>query len=299
MITEPTLPVPPPVPVPDPRSSGCAPDFAGMQEVVGGLVVPARAPRHVASALETSRELIRHSYYRYEFGTVAVTHALLALERALADHFAAPVGGHRAEHRAAEHQPAGHQPAEHRAAGEEPLRGLVERAVGTGLVGTEPARALADALLLRDRLTRGEVTSAAVSPSRAAALVGAVFDAVALFLPRPAAPPASLAGPGGAHPDERLARLWEEHRRAAFPASFRGVHIGGVELVLLDADLAAVVLRELRGRLDGEGIATLWRCITDLGKVAPLIGEEYCAAYFARLRVIAGLVAARHTPRAT
>lgn len=40
------------------------------------------------SALETSRELIRHSYYRYEFATVAVTHSLFALEHVLAERLA-------------------------------------------------------------------------------------------------------------------------------------------------------------------------------------------------------------------
>lgn len=43
---------------------------------------------YVMSALETSRELIRHSSYRYEFATVAVTHSLLALEHVLAERLA-------------------------------------------------------------------------------------------------------------------------------------------------------------------------------------------------------------------
>ncbi|GHB83678.1 hypothetical protein GCM10010347_63190 [Streptomyces cirratus] len=47
--------------------------------------LPGGASMYVMSALKTSRELIRHSYYRYEFATVAVTHSLFALEHVLAE----------------------------------------------------------------------------------------------------------------------------------------------------------------------------------------------------------------------
>ncbi|MFJ2598215.1 hypothetical protein [Streptomyces erythrochromogenes] len=60
----------PDLPTPDPRTWGTAPDFAAMRALVAGLVVPGNASMYVMSALETSRELIRYSYYRYEFATV-------------------------------------------------------------------------------------------------------------------------------------------------------------------------------------------------------------------------------------
>ncbi|MFJ4778171.1 hypothetical protein [Streptomyces sp. NPDC088762] len=56
-----------------------------MDAVVAGLVLPGDASMYVMSAMETSRELIRHSYDRYEFATVAVTRSLLALEHVLAE----------------------------------------------------------------------------------------------------------------------------------------------------------------------------------------------------------------------
>ncbi|WP_031485456.1 hypothetical protein [Streptomyces bicolor] len=103
----------------------------------------------------------------------------------------------------------------------------------------------------------------------------------------------------GAQSEDRLARLWEKHQRALFPASFRGVGIEGVELILLDADVAGLVQRELNGGLDESGIAVLWACIADLDKIMPLISEEYCAAYFTGLRAMAGVAAARYIPTAS
>ncbi|MPY34122.1 hypothetical protein FNH09_23590 [Streptomyces adustus] len=93
--------------------------------------------------------------------------------------------------------------------------------------------------------------------------------------------------------------LWEAHLRAPFPESFRGVDLDGVDLVLLDADVAGLVLRELGGTLDGHWIAVLWARIAELGKVVPLIEEEYCVSYFTGLAELARLAAARHLPAAT
>ncbi|MFH0520711.1 hypothetical protein ACHBTE_26485 [Streptomyces sp. M41] len=101
------------------------------------------------------------------------------------------------------------------------------------------------------------------------------------------------------HHDGQLRRLWEEHRRARFPPGFRGVDVEGVDLVMLDADVAGVVHRELDGGLDDQGLAVLWWCIAGLDKVLPLIDDEYCASYYGRLRTLARLTAARHLPAAS
>ncbi|MFE7835797.1 hypothetical protein [Streptomyces sp. NPDC057474] len=98
--------------------------------------------------------------------------------------------------------------------------------------------------------------------------------------------------------NDRLRPLWEEHRRAPFPGRFRGVDIAGVELVLLDSSVAGLVMGELSGGLDHDEVAILWACITDLDKVLPLIDDEYCRDYYARLRVLAELVAPRYIPSA-
>ncbi|MER7515572.1 hypothetical protein [Streptomyces sp. NPDC126499] len=254
-------PAPPSPPPPDPRVRDVAPDFAGMHALVANLIPPAGAPMPVVSALATSRELLRHAYYRYEFATVAVTHALVALDQVLAG------------------CPAGR--------------------VGPGRVGPELAAELDRCRLLRERLGQGAVSSAALGPVRAAAMVRAVFDAVSLLLGPPTTAERPVAGAGAvAAAGDRLAELWEEHRSAPFPPGFRGVDIEGVELVLLDADVAALVRRELDGGLDDDGVAALWACVADLGKVVPLIDEEYCAAYCVRLQAMARLAAARSVPSA-
>ncbi|MGW2305521.1 hypothetical protein [Streptomyces sp. NPDC001809] len=244
-----------------------------MDSLVADLVTPADASMYVMSTLETSRELIRHAYYRYEFATVAVTHSLIALEHVLGERLAV----------------------------REPLPTLIDRAVDGGLVPVDLAAELHRGRALRDELIRGTETSAAVDPLGAAFLVRAVFRAVALLLDPPPAADADAAAtdPAGGRPEDRLARLWEAHLRAPYPDSFRGVDVGGVELILLDADVAGLVQRELGGQLDDTGIAILWACIADLDKALPLIPSEYCASYFARLRTMAGLVSARHVPAAT
>lgn len=269
--TLPPLPGPLPLPAPDPRAHDVVLDYAGMHALVADLVLPGDASMHVMSAMETSRELIRHSYYRYEFATVAVMHSLFALEHVLAERLAV----------------------------NKPLQDLIERAVDAGLITAELAAELDRGRLLRDKLTQGAVTSAALGPARATDMVRVVFDAVSLLLRPSAVAEATAADMSGAQPEDQLARLWEEHRRALFPASFRGVDIEGVDLVLLDADVAGLVQRELNAVLDDRGIAILWACIADLDKIVPLINEEYCAAYFARLRTMAKLAAARHIPTAT
>lgn len=259
------------LPVRDPRARDLVLDYADMHALVGDLALPGDASMYVMSAMETSRELIRHSYYRYEFATVAVTHSLFALEHVLAERLAA----------------------------NEPLHDLIERATDAGLITAGLAAELDRSRLLRDKLTQGAESSAALRPLRAVALVRAVFDAVSLLLRPASEAEATAADVCGAQADPGLARLWEDHRLALFPDGFRGVDFDGVDLVLLDADVAGLVQRELNGGLDDRGVARLWGCIADLDNIVPMINEEYCASYFTKLRTMAQVAAAPHIPTAT
>ncbi|MGV9313619.1 hypothetical protein ACWDR0_15730 [Streptomyces sp. NPDC003691] len=117
------------------------------------------------------------------------------------------------------------------------------------------------------------------------------------FPPPPDLPPP--AGAGRVRAGGGLARLWQDHLAAPFPGGFRGVDVDGVDLVLLDADVAGLVRREAEGGLDGPGIARLRYCIADLDRIVPLLDEEYCASYFVGLRAMALTAAARHIPTAT
>ncbi|WP_457028622.1 hypothetical protein [Kitasatospora sp. P5_F3] len=267
----PRLPGPLPAPVQDLRARDLVLDYADMHALVADLVLPGDASMYVMSAMETSRELIRHSYYRYEFATVAVTHSLFALEHVLAERLAI----------------------------NEPLQDLIERATAAGLIEAELAAELDRSRLLRDNLNQGTVTSAALHPARAIDMVRAVFDAVSLLLHSPSEAEAAAVDRSRARPEDRLARLWEEHRRAPYPDSFRGVDIEGVELILLDADVSGLVQRELNVGLDDNGVAILWACIAGLDKIVPLINSEYCASYFTQLRTMAKLAAAHYIPTAT
>ncbi|WP_234314224.1 MULTISPECIES: hypothetical protein [unclassified Streptomyces] len=272
MNTLPPVPGPLSTPVPDPRGRDIVLDYGGMHALVSDLVLPRGASLYVMSAMETSRELIRHSYYRYEFATVAVTHSLFALEHVLAERLGA----------------------------NDPLHALIRQATDVGLITAALAAELDRSRLLRDRLAQGAVSSAALGQVQAVALVRAVFDAVDLLLHPATAEAAEAAGTpvGGAQHVGGLARLWEDHLRALFPDGFRGVDFGGVDLVLLDADVAGLVQRELNGGLDEGSIDSLWGRIDDLDKVVPLINEEYCASYFTRLRTMARAAASPYIPTA-
>jgi hypothetical protein len=54
--------------------------YADMHDIVAGLTVPSGIPQSAATVLHTARELLRHSYFCYEFSTVALLHALIAME---------------------------------------------------------------------------------------------------------------------------------------------------------------------------------------------------------------------------
>ncbi|MET7458479.1 hypothetical protein ABZT03_43055, partial [Streptomyces sp. NPDC005574] len=65
-----------PFPVPDDRAHYFVTCYADMHDLVEDLVVPDGVPEAAATVLRTARELLRQSYYCYEFSTVAVMHSL-------------------------------------------------------------------------------------------------------------------------------------------------------------------------------------------------------------------------------
>jgi hypothetical protein len=72
-----------PWPVPDRRARYFAGEFADMHSIVKPLQVPDHIPANTARAFITARELIRFSFYHYEFAAVAVSTAIIAIEAAL------------------------------------------------------------------------------------------------------------------------------------------------------------------------------------------------------------------------
>jgi hypothetical protein len=60
----------------------------------------------------------------------------------------------------------------------------------------------------------------------------------------------SMCDAGGMDDEMRawLSRLWDEHRSAPFPLSDRGRDLGGVDLVMLDANIAGCSSSALAGK---------------------------------------------------
>jgi hypothetical protein len=96
-------------------------------------------------------------------------------------------------------------------------------------------------------------------------------------------------------PDERQAlvsRLWKEHWDAAFPARLRGEELAGVDMVMVDADIAGCVDSWLSssGPLDPERLSLLRYLRRDLDRVLALLDDDGERQYYERLRDLAQLV---------
>ncbi|MEV6056995.1 hypothetical protein [Streptomyces sp. NPDC052107] len=86
-----------------------------------------------------------------------------------------------------------------------------------------------------------------------------------------------------------VARLWQEHLDAKFPAGLRGAELDGIDLVMLDADIAGCVTtwRNNGGFLDVERLRILRDCITEFDKVLPLLVDTEELRYYKRLHQLA------------
>lgn len=88
-----------------------------------------------------------------------------------------------------------------------------------------------------------------------------------------------------------LKKLWSEYESAKFPRGLLGQEIAGLDLVVLDANVAGCIETFLsrKRQLDTWRTAVLGKCYRELATViAELSGSA--RAYFARLERLAGLV---------
>lgn len=87
-----------------------------------------------------------------------------------------------------------------------------------------------------------------------------------------------------------IEQLWREHKLAAFPQDYRGKDVNGVDLVMLDADVAGCVDTFLsRGNLNLFQTPILGLCYRNLTYSIPMLSEEG-KAYYCRLDRLAELV---------
>lgn len=86
-------------------------------------------------------------------------------------------------------------------------------------------------------------------------------------------------------------RLWAQHLARPFPPDLRGVDVGGIEVVLLDSDIAGYVSAWLSsGKLNDGAHSILAQCMDEAYRVARLLVDSTGAAYFEGLGNLAHAV---------
>ena len=92
--------------------------------------------------------------------------------------------------------------------------------------------------------------------------------------------------------NQKIVELWNIHLTSKFPHGYGGKNIDGIELALLDGDVAGCILSfiENNGRLDLWRTAILGICYRDLTIVmtSQLSGEAQ--EFFSRLETLSNLV---------
>ena len=88
-----------------------------------------------------------------------------------------------------------------------------------------------------------------------------------------------------------ILELWQEHSASSFPKGYGGKEINGIDLSLLDAEIAGCIHRYVHnsGELDHRHIEILRKSLTDLNTIVLLLNSEELM-YFNRLRNLAILV---------
>ena len=88
-----------------------------------------------------------------------------------------------------------------------------------------------------------------------------------------------------------ITELWQEHSASSFPKGYGGKEIKGIDLSLLDAEIAGCIHRYVHnsGELDQRQVEILRKSLTDLNTIVLLLNSEELM-YFNRLRNLAILV---------
>ncbi|MFF2864817.1 hypothetical protein ACFVSX_33650 [Streptomyces rubiginosohelvolus] len=154
-----------PFPVPDPRAHHFVTQYADMHDVVAGLTVPSGIPQSAATVLHTARELLRHSYFCYEFSTVALLHALIAMEIVLR--------------------------AKIPDSGTKPLNTLIRQGNESGLLTERQTEFLHDGRKLRNRIAHGQRAHSVMPPHWGAGMLTTSFALISEVWAAQPTPPAT------------------------------------------------------------------------------------------------------------
>ena len=95
-------------------------------------------------------------------------------------------------------------------------------------------------------------------------------------------------------PESDIAEMWQAHYVRWFPPLLRGAEVGGVDVVLLDADTAGCVSAWLAGggHLDPRGIRILTTCVKNLDAALTVFTDGEEQYYLQQLRILAAAVLA-------
>jgi hypothetical protein len=88
-----------------------------------------------------------------------------------------------------------------------------------------------------------------------------------------------------------ILQLWQQHCAAAFPKGYGKKEINGIDLPLLDAEIASSIHMYMHhgGTLDSPRAKTLRKRLIDLNTIVLLLDQEELT-YFDRLRRLANLI---------
>src|SRR5688500_13868076 len=88
-----------------------------------------------------------------------------------------------------------------------------------------------------------------------------------------------------------ILELWQEHSASSFPKGYGGREINGIDLSLLDAEIAGCIRMYVHnsGELDHRNVDILRKSLTELNTIVLLLDSEELT-YFNRLRNLAILV---------
>jgi hypothetical protein len=87
-----------------------------------------------------------------------------------------------------------------------------------------------------------------------------------------------------------ILELWQQHSSTPFPKGYGGKVINGIDLSLLDAEIAGCIHMYVHsGELDSRHVEILSKCLVDLNTILLLLNHEELI-YFNRLGQLADLV---------